>query len=74
MLFDYHVTEMSKKVSGILRYISIMQDVFSKEARLIAVQNLSSSHMYYGSNVWGPINVKILSHSETPSWQQETLM
>ncbi len=44
MSFDVHVTEMSKKVSGTLMYINRIQDLLSKEARLIAVETLALSH------------------------------
>ncbi len=48
MSFDVHVTEMSKKVSGTLMYINRIQDLLSKEARLIAVETLALSHINYG--------------------------
>ncbi len=44
MSFDVHMTEMSKKVSGTLLYINRIQDLLSKEARLIAVETLALSH------------------------------
>ena len=53
MLFDAHITEISKKVSGILLYINRIQDQLSKEARLIAVQTLALSHLNYCLTIWG---------------------
>ncbi len=45
MSYDVHVTEISKKVSGTLMYINRIQDLLSKEARLIAVETLALSHI-----------------------------
>ncbi len=56
MSFDIHITEISRKVSGILMYINRIQDSLSKEARLIAVQTLPLSHLNYAITVWGTAN------------------
>lgn len=61
MLFDMHVTEISKKVSGMLMYISRFQDMLSREARLIVVQTLVLSHLNYGMTVWGTTNITQLN-------------
>ncbi len=45
LLFDVHVIEMSKTVTGTLMYIIRIQDLLSKEARLIAVETLALSHI-----------------------------
>ncbi len=60
MSFDVHVTEMSKKVSGTLMYINRIQDLLSKEARLIAVETLALSHIHYGITIWGTTNTTLL--------------
>ncbi len=52
MSFDIHITEISRKVSGILMYINRIQDSLSKEARLIAVQIPVLSHLNYTITVW----------------------
>ena len=57
MSFDVHITEMSRKVSGILMYINRIQNSLSKEARLIAVQTLALSHLNYAITVWGTANI-----------------
>ncbi len=57
MSFDVHVTEMSKKVSGTLMYLYRIQDLLSKEARLIAVETLALSHINYGITIWSTINI-----------------
>ncbi len=57
MSFDVHVTGMSKKVSGTLMYINRIQDLLSKEARLIAVETLALSHINYGITLWSTRNI-----------------
>ncbi len=57
MSFDVHVTEMSKKVSGTLMYVNRIQDLLSKEARLIAVETLALSHIKYGITIWSTANI-----------------
>ncbi len=56
MFFDVHVTEMSKEVFGTLMYINRIQDLLSKEARLIAVERLALSHINYGITIWSTTN------------------
>ncbi len=51
MSFDVHVTEMSKKVSGTLMYVNRIDDLLSKEARLIAVETLALSQINYGITI-----------------------
>ncbi len=48
MSFDVHVTKMSKKVSGTLIYINLIQDLHSREARLIAIETIALNHINYG--------------------------
>ena len=51
MLFDVHITEISKNISGTLMYINHMQDSLSKDARIIAIQTASLSHIDYAMTV-----------------------
>ncbi len=60
MSFDVHATEISKKVSGTLMYINRIQDLLSKEARLIAVETLALSHINYDITIWSTTNIKQL--------------
>ncbi len=55
--FDVHITEMSRKVSGILTYINRTQDSLSKDARLTAVQTLTLSHLNHAIPVWGTASI-----------------
>ncbi len=48
---------MSKKVSGKHKHINRLQDVLSKEARLIAIQTLAMSHNSYGIAILGTTDV-----------------
>ncbi len=73
MSFDVHVTEMSEKVSGTLVYINRIQDLLSKEARPIAVETQTLSHMNYGITVWstaGSTQLKRVKNYRTllPKW------
>ncbi len=73
MSFDVHVTEMSKKVSGTLMYLNRIQDLRSKEARLIAVETLALSHINYGITIWSTTNITQLKRVQNyrtllPKW------
>ncbi len=61
MSSDVHVTEISKKKkkknSGTLMYINRIQNLLSKEARLITVETLALSHINYGITVWSTMNI-----------------
>ena len=61
MLFDVHISEMIKKVSGILMFINRLQNTLNKDARLMAVQTLALSHLNYGINIWGTCNTTQLT-------------
>lgn len=63
MLFDFHITEISKMVSCILKHnrINRIQDVLSKQARLTAVQTVALSQMNYAIPVWRTTNITWLS-------------
>ena len=56
MLFDTHITEMTKKAFGVLMFINRIKDLFSSKARKIVIQTLVLSIMNYGMMVWGTTN------------------
>ena len=56
MLFDTHIDEMAKKVTGILFYINRIKDRFETSTRIILVQSLVLSVLNYCSNIWGMTN------------------
>ncbi len=43
-------------------YTNRIQDLLSKEARLIAVETLALSHINYGITVWSTTNITQLKH------------
>ncbi len=47
---------MCKEVSGTLVYINRIQDLLSKEAKLIAAETLALSHINYGITIWSTAN------------------
>ncbi len=63
MPFDVHVTEKSKKNSGTRMYINHIQDLLSKEVRLIAVKTLALSHSNCGINIWSTASITQLKRA-----------
>ena len=53
MNFDHHISEIYKKVMGILIYISRISSHMDKSSRIIAVQSLALSVIYYCIMIWG---------------------
>ncbi len=72
MSFDVHVTEMSKNVFGTLTYyINRIQELLSKEVKLIAVETLDLSHINYGITIWSTTNISQRVHNYKtllPKW------
>ena len=56
MLFNNHIDEMSKKVTGTLIYLNRIKDNFETSVLIVIVQSLALSLIYYCSNVWGYTN------------------
>ncbi len=56
MLFDTHITEMTKKTFGVLMLINRIKELFSSKARKIVIQTLALSIVNYGMTVWGTTN------------------
>ena len=56
MLFDIHITELTKKTFGILMYINRIRNLLSNKARIIVIQTLVLSLINYGMTVWGTTN------------------
>ena len=56
MLFDTHIDEMCKKVTGTLMYLSRIKDCFDTPTRVMVVQSLVLSLIYYCTTVWGATN------------------
>ncbi len=60
MLFDVHISEVNKKVMGLLMFIRRISDNFDKPTRIIVVQTLVLSLMNYCICIWGSTNVTLL--------------
>ncbi len=56
LLFDTHITELTKKTFGILMYINRIRKLFSIKARTNVIQTLVLSLINYGMTVWGTAN------------------
>ena len=57
MLFDKHISELSKKVIGTLMFVNRIRDTFDRPTREIVVQSLALSILSYCSQIWGTTNV-----------------
>ena len=53
LLFDKHIHELCKKVTGTLLYINRMSERFDRESRTQIVQTLVLSMMNYCLKIWG---------------------
>ena len=53
LLFDKHINELCKKVTGTLLYINRMSERFDRESRTQIVQTLVLSMMNYCLKIWG---------------------
>ncbi len=62
MLFDVHITELNKKVTGILMFINRISDDFDIPTRKIVVQSLVLSVMNYRINTWSSCNKTLIRH------------
>ena len=60
MVFDVHITELIKKVNGILMYINRIGDLFDKETRVVVVQSIALSLIEYCIRIWGTTNETLL--------------
>ena len=60
MLFDVHISELNKKIMGLLMFIRQISDNFDKPTRIIVVQTLVLSLMNYCISIWGSTNVTLL--------------
>ena len=56
MLFDLHITELTKKIMGTLMYINRISDNFDKSTRILIVQSLVLSQIKYCIGIWGSTN------------------
>ena len=64
MLFDVHINELTKKVMGTLMFISRISHNFDKSTRIIVVQSLVLSLIYYCIEIWGSTNETLLCNAQ----------
>ncbi len=60
MIFDTHINELSKKIIGMLIYISRVSMNFDKTTRKIVVQSLVLSLINYCIRIWGTTNTSLI--------------
>ena len=53
MLFDIHINHISRKINGILLFLSKIKNSFEQTTRIIVVQSLALSVINYCLKVWG---------------------
>ncbi len=56
LVFEKHISEVTRKIFGTLMCINRIVEVFSKEVRTTLIQSLVLSIIYYGMAVWGTTN------------------
>ncbi len=56
MVFDKHISQISRKTYGTLMYVNRIKEVFSNDIRRTVIQTLVLSIVYYGMAVWGTTN------------------
>ncbi len=61
VLYDVHINELSKKVMGILMYMSRISDKLDKQKRIIIMETLVLSLIDYCMKIWGTTNCKHMS-------------
>ena len=54
MLFNTHIDVMTKKVMGTLVFLTRIQEIFTKETRILVVQSLVLSIINYCMLIWSP--------------------
>ena len=60
MLFDVHISELNKKVMGILMFASRISDKLDKKSRVMVIQAIVLSLINYCIKIWGTTNDTLL--------------
>ncbi len=56
LIFENHISEISKKVMGMLIYINCISSYLDKATRIVVIQSLVLSHIKYFISIWGTTN------------------
>ncbi len=60
VLFDVHLNDLEKNVTGILVNINQIGNCFDKSTRILVIQSVALSSTYYCIQVWGSTNATLL--------------
>ena len=61
MVFDKHTDVMSKKVTGILMFLSRVSGNLDKPSRILVVQSIVLSLINYCIRIWGTTNLTVIN-------------
>ena len=64
MTYSVHIDEISRKVSGILMYLSRIKDNFEDSTRIMIIQSLVLSVINYCIKLWGAANDLYLNKAQ----------
>ena len=64
MLFDVHIAELGKKITGMLIFINRVSDCFDKTTRKTVVQSLVLSMLNYCISIWGCTNKNVIHSAQ----------
>ena len=64
MLFDKHTEEMSKKVVGLLMFVSRISKSLDKPSRILVVQTIILSLINYCIRIWGTTNSTVINKTQ----------
>ncbi len=61
LVFDHHINEISKKIIGTLMFINRIKQCFDKPTRLLMIESLVLSILYYCNTIWGTTNTTLIT-------------
>ncbi len=61
LTFETHISEISKKVMGMLIYVNRIGSYLDKTTRIIVIQSLVMSHIKYCLSIWGTTNSALIN-------------
>ncbi len=64
MLFDKHTDEMSKKLFGLLMFLSRIIKNLDKPSRILVVQTIILSLINYCIRIWGTTNLTVINKTQ----------
>ncbi len=61
LTFETHISEISKKVMGMLIYVNRIGSYLDKTTRITIIQSLVMSHIKYCLSIWGTTNSALIN-------------